>query len=236
MNHALGLFQGFFYGSCEVIQLRERYTIHFETGLLLCLFQLAYPCRVTPTMTYGFKMNHTKVCIALKYFFKISFTRYHSCIWLILIFGPIGFPTMQSWLKIKQKDLLVMFFCFMDGTLQKTCRPKHNQKVCYSGHKRHHGLKYQSLYTPDGMYMDVYGPITGSRHDPFLLSDSNLLRDLAVLYSNHEFSIYSDPAYPQSGWLFGGFHNPAPGTDDALFNKEMSSVREAVEWGFASLI
>jgi DDE superfamily endonuclease len=84
--------------------------------------------------------------------------------------------------------------------------------------------------------MDFYGPIAGSRHVSFLLSDSNLLRDLAVLYPNHEFSIFGDPAYPQSGWLFGGFCNPAPGDDEALFNKEMSSVREAVEWGFKEVV
>jgi hypothetical protein len=104
-------FKGFFDGSYEVIQLPERYTIHFETGLLLCLFRMAYPCRITKTMTYGFKMNHTKICIALKYFFD-KFYHISQFLWLILIFGPIGFPTMKSWLKKKQKDLLVRVFLF----------------------------------------------------------------------------------------------------------------------------
>jgi hypothetical protein len=32
---------------------------------------------------------------------------------------------------------------FIDGTLKKTCRPIHNQRQAYSGHKRHHGMKFQ---------------------------------------------------------------------------------------------
>ena len=32
---------------------------------------------------------------------------------------------------------------FVDGTLRRVCRPKEYQESIYSGHKKHHGLKYQ---------------------------------------------------------------------------------------------
>jgi len=50
------------------------------------------------------------------------------------------------------------------------------------------------------------------------------------------FSLYGDPAYPQSLLLFGGYRNPCPGSREARWNTEMSKVREVVEWAFANLI
>jgi hypothetical protein len=44
--------------------------------------------------------------------------------------------------------------------------------------------------------------------------------------------IYSDPAYPQSRHLFGGFRNPIAVSAQAQWNTIMSKVRECVEWGF----
>ena len=83
----------------------------------------------------------------------------------------------------------------------------------YSGHKCCHGIKFQSVVTPDGLFAHMYGPVSGNRHDSFLLSNSGLLNKLqefmpddapedieAVLYS-----LYGDPAYPQTINIFGGY-------------------------------
>jgi hypothetical protein len=50
------------------------------------------------------------------------------------------------------------------------------------------------------------------------------------------FSLYGDPAYPQSQHLFGGFRNAAAGSAEAAWNTVMSSVRECVEWCFKEVI
>jgi len=43
-------------------------------------------------------------------------------------------------------------------------------------------------------------------------------------------------AHPQSIWLFGGCVNPPVGTPEQAFNRFMSGVRVAVEWGFAQIV
>jgi hypothetical protein len=48
---------------------------------------------------------------------------------------------------------------FIDGTLRKICRPTYFQKQAYSGHKRSHGIKFQSVVTPDGLFALMFGPI-----------------------------------------------------------------------------
>jgi hypothetical protein len=68
---------------------------------------------------------------------------------------------------------------FIDGTiLRKTCRPTYFQKRIYSGHKRCHGLKFQSVTIPDGLMACLFGPINGNRHDSYMLAQSQLLLKL----------------------------------------------------------
>ena len=43
-------------------------------------------------------------------------------------------------------------------------------------------------------------------------------------------------AYAQSIYLLGGFQKPPTGSDEALFNRQMSSVRITVEWGFRDVV
>ena len=50
------------------------------------------------------------------------------------------------------------------------------------------------------------------------------------------FSLYGDPAYPQSLYLFGADRNAVAGTEAAAFNRDMSKVRESVEWGDKQII
>ena len=54
--------------------------------------------------------------------------------------------------KIYEKNgVLNNLWGFIDGTLRKTARPVYFQRHAYSGHKRCHGLKFQTVVTPDGL-------------------------------------------------------------------------------------
>jgi nuclease HARBI1 len=127
---------------------------------------------------------------------------------------------------------------FIDGTLRKTCHPSHFQKLLYSGHKRCHGIKFQSVTTPDGLIALLFGPVNGNRHDSFMLRDSHLLPMLCDLFPDggKQYSLYGNTTYPQSELLFGGFHRPAAGSEEAIWNTQMSKVRETVEWLFKEII
>ena len=49
------------------------------------------------------------------------------------------------------------------------------------------------------------------------------------------YTLYGDLAYAQSIYLICGFCNADVGTDEALYNQIMSSVRITVEWGSVPL-
>ena len=131
-----------------------------------------------------------------------------------------------------------------DGTLQYTCRPIYHQKLMYSSHKRHHGMKLQSVMTPDGLIACMFGAINGNRHDSYMMMQCGLLQKLCNLMpatnkqdegEDHIFASYTDLEYPQSAHIFGGCIHPAPGSREALWNTLMSSVCESLEWGFAHI-
>ena len=125
---------------------------------------------------------------------------------------------------------------FIDGKDWKCCKPVRMQKTVYTGHKKIHGIKAQSLILPNGIIGHFFGPVVCSRHDSYLLQCSGLvgiLRHISttVLQTVIPFAAYGDPAYPLSTVLLKPFAGVlTPGMQD--LNAKMSSGRITVEWGF----
>ena len=99
----------------------------------------------------------------------------------------------------------------------------------------------------------MFGPITGSRHDLYMLAISGLIpklqeimpaplpaaevNDQKIIQNDAGiYSLYGDPACPQFVLHFGGYRNPCPGSQEARWNTAMSKVREVLEREFANLI
>jgi hypothetical protein len=224
-------------GERDLIKVNNRYTCPYETGLLLVIFRLARPRRIRPEMETYFRMRKSKISAILSTFIDALYE-----VALPYLSDPSIFqPRFELYSKlIHEKSGLdgLDVWGFIDGTLRKTCRPSHFQKQAYSGHKRCHGIKFQSVTTPDGLIALLFGPINGNRHDSYMLRESGLLHQLRQLITpdSHRYSLFGDPAYPQSDLLFGGFRNPPPGSDEAKWNTQMSKVRETVEWMFKEII
>ncbi|XP_023221108.1 protein ALP1-like [Centruroides sculpturatus] len=128
---------------------------------------------------------------------------------------------------------------FIDGTVRPICRPIRHQRVVFSGHKRIHCLKFQSVVTPDGMIANLFGPIEGRRHDSGMLRESNLLEHLAAIPCSEngtQFVLYGDSGYPLRQHLITPFRGASLTPEQQVFNSRMSSVRECVEWVFGKII
>lgn len=48
---------------------------------------------------------------------------------------------------------------FVDGTVRPICCPGEHQRLMSNGHKRVHGLKFQSVVAPNGMIANLVGPV-----------------------------------------------------------------------------
>ncbi|KAJ3622557.1 hypothetical protein MTP99_003060 [Tenebrio molitor] len=120
---------------------------------------------------------------------------------------------------------------FIDGTVRPICRPSNNQDEYYSGHKRLHCVKYQSVLTPDGLIVNLKGAFPGRRHDAGIFRETNLYEELEqnVLFPNGEhYVLYGDQAYgalyyrkvDPGGSGKGLFWCPSPqGEDERVYEK-----------------
>ncbi|CAH3023901.1 unnamed protein product [Porites evermanni] len=124
------------------------------------------------------------------------------------------------------------------GTVRGICRPETNQRVVYNGHKRVHGLKFQSVALPNNLIGNLYGPVEGHRHDARMLKDSGPLKDLSRVGFNTRGEVlflYGDPAYPLRPNLMRPYCQgdvPVLTPEMEAFNTAMSSLRVSVEWLF----
>nr|XP_054925854.1 uncharacterized protein LOC126529591 [Dermacentor andersoni] len=121
-------------------------------------------------------------------------------------------------------------WALIDGMARPICRPKRNQRDYFSGHKRIHVVKYQSVMCPNGIVWQLDGLYPGKRHDAGILQCSGLYAKLEKLVGPHHFVMYGDPAYPLKPLLmkpFGGSSLTATHTAGIqLQHESCSSVYE----------
>lgn len=69
-----------------------------------------------------------------------------------------------------------------------------------------------------------------------ILRDSHLYEKLEDLNGDHQFVLYGDPAYPLRPLLMKPYGGAKLTKEQEDFNAAMSTVRQAVEWGFGKVI
>ena len=106
----------------------------------------------------------------------------------------------------------------------------------YNLHKSVHGIKFQSVVTPNGLMANLSGPFKGKRHDSVMLHESDLLNELrqVAFYNGQPLCLYGDPAYPLGVHLQTPYRNNLT-SQMTLYNKAMSEVPVSVELLFGNI-
>ena len=89
------------------------------------------------------------------------------------------------------------------------------------------------------MIYHLFGPVEGKRHDAFMLAESGLLPQLERRMNKpngEPYVIYGDPAYPVRRHILAPFRGARLTPDEECFNKDMSTVRTSVEWGYGKIV
>ena len=229
---------------CEVLDLPEFVICYNGTKVVaieaLCIFlkRFAYPCRYLDMIT-RFGRPVPELCLINNKIMDFIFNRWRHLL-----------STMnQPWLSPNNLQIfadkihnagasLQNCFGFIDGTVRPICRPGENQKVVYNGHKKVHSIKFQSVVAPNGMIINMYGPVEGRKHDSGMLGDSGLFQQLQQYArdpNNNILCIYGDQAYPLRPQLMGPYKGAAVTPMQTSWNKAMKQVRVSVEWIFGDI-
>lgn len=229
----------------EVFHFPESFTCYngtvYDSVEALCIFlkRFAYPCRYLDILP-RFGRPVPQLCMISNHLMNILYESWHH------LLGNL----QQNWLATNNLEVfadvihqagapLTNCWGFVDGTVRPITRPKRNQRIVYNGHKRVHGIKFQSVVTPNGLIANLFGPVEGKRHDSGMLADSGLLQQLrryCVNANGDPLSIYGDPAYPFSVHLLTGFKGANITQQQGIWNQKMSKVRTSVEWVFGDII
>ena len=93
------------------------------------------------------------------------------------------------------------------------------------------------MVCPNGLIANLFGPVAGRHHDPFMLHESDLIPRLQAKFAALPiFTLYGDPAYPLCQHILGPYRGAQLTPDQQLFNERMSKVRESVEWSFGKVV
>lgn len=129
---------------------------------------------------------------------------------------------------------------YIDGTARPICRPKYNQRHMYSGYKKGHVLKYQSIVLTNGLIGRLDGPYIGRRHDAAILHLSKIMDEMKTFLINQDgtwFAVYGDPGYSNQKFIKVGYKNHARLNEKQKdFNAMMSALRVSVEYGFGKIV
>ena len=220
------------------------FVLFFFPGLeVLCIVlnRFAYPSRYVD-MEQVFSRSGSEICRFFNLGLQLIFTN----------FGDRIMSLDQPWLKRPHLESfcraihdrgapLDNCFGFIDGSVRPVCRAE-GQTAVYCG-ERVDALKFQSVVTPNGLIVNLYGPMPGGKHDTALLQDSCVLNYMATTpdFTRDDGTplvLYGDLALPPNQHL-GRPHCPINRKLPASlrqFNDEMSGVRTAVEWEFGTVL
>jgi hypothetical protein len=156
-----------------------------------------------------------------------------------LICYPLTRERLEQYVDAFQRrgvpDVLRVF-AVIDTKKHKVCKPGENQRALYSGHKRIHCIKYQTLEGPDGLILHCTPCFDGRRGDGYILRRSGLVNYLRRHELFVDFVILGDSAYPNNDVMvsiFKGRNLPAAAE---AFNTVMCPLRTCVEWGYSKIV
>ena len=197
---------------------------------LLALQEIRFRNRLQATPEEAFAVVLIRLSYPIRYWNMMD--RFgHSRTWLSIVFNDTiihiykRFRKTLEWdnrrltyAKLSEFSLAIhrlggghCLWGFIDGTLNATCRPVIDQHQYYSGHKRKHGYKYQSIVTPDGMVSSLMGPFIGRRGDWRMVELSGLEAKLRAVNAGRRptlaLYLYGNPAYSTVYGIIGPYKN-----------------------------
>ena len=152
----------------EAFRLPDSYTCEQRTvcngieGLCLLLRRLAYPCRYSD-LIHRFGRPVPEVCMINNHAMETVYWQPTPSPFdrMEPHFNELAFASNICWCYTKERKC----FGFIDGTVRPICRPEGNQRIIYNGHKRVHGLKYQSVSVMVSLCATIFGHHTCARID-----------------------------------------------------------------------
>lgn len=179
-------------GVPEVIRTAQRVPVPAEEAFCVLLRRLSYPCRYKD-IALEFGRARPVLCSIFNTVLLFMFARVE--VKMQFDESTINRSMVECARAIHDKvGYIDKCIGFIDGRVRRICRPTKFQRVVYSGHKRVHCIKFQSITMANGLIVALHGSIEGRRHDSFILRDSKIHEHMVTNFPSYY--LYGDSGYP----------------------------------------
>lgn len=208
----------------------DRHRVSSLEAVCVVLYRLSWPTRLNEAIRF-FGRDRS----AVSRIFNLTVGRIHDQFGAMLYLHPsLSTQRMQFYADAitTSHPIIHNVWGFIDGTCNFICRPGAGlQRICYSGHKKTHCLKFQLIVAADGLILSTYGGIAGSRNDLSLLQYSKIKQRLAAISTDDNgrtFMVYGDGGYVSSGCILAPYRLAATPLQ-IVINKAHSAARVMIE-------
>jgi nuclease HARBI1 len=218
---------------------RRRYTASCTEATCILLWRLAMPSRVEDLEEHFYR-SASSICELFYEALECLLSTFGSLLHDFNAIAPLLRARSGTYARaIAERAGNATQRCvgFIDGTVIEIAKPSGlAQRATYSGHKRRHALKWQAITGPDGIILNLFGPVEGRRHDMHLFHASSVEEMLAeyLIVEGQQYHLYADAGYVLRPYMLVGFTGTLTPQEQA-FNRIMSRVRVAVEWAFKDI-
>ena len=152
-----------FEGNKSSIKCENRYTTHFETGMIVLLYCMSRPQRLRHEMEQLLYMRKSKLS-SIVHTFSAALYKFATPFLNGAMLWHHRMPYYAQLMGQKTNGLMDCVWGFIDGTIRKTARPIYHQRSVYTRFKKCHGVKFQSVTVPDGFIAYLRGPWPAQTH------------------------------------------------------------------------
>ncbi|PWW73575.1 hypothetical protein C7212DRAFT_216301, partial [Tuber magnatum] len=193
------------------IQWRYHYNPHPEEAFCILLYRLFYPYRLKNCLKI-FGSSRGRLSVICNDLVSYLISRYAET--LFWDKWRLTFDTLQRYVyanTIKCTSGLPGIWGFVDSTMRPFCHPGENQGSFYSGYKKCHPFKFQSIVTPDGLLSSLAGLFPGPIGDWVVWHSCGIVEILQDIFSKSKISeeerlyVYGDSAYSPVFGVMGPF-------------------------------
>lgn len=131
---------------------------------------------------------------------------------------------------------------FIDGTCRRISRPTSGrsafydlQRLFWSGYKKYHNINFSVIVAPNGLVIDICGPVPGRHSDKWVQSWSNTETRLRQLLGRTGYVVYGDSIYSTTDVIRTGKRGLNLTPQDIREKSRMNGSRTCVENNFAEV-
>jgi hypothetical protein len=178
-------------------------------GLCLVLRRLSYPCRWFD-LQYQFGRHVSALSRVFYYVMHLILQKVKHGLFFYNA-SRYELNMFANAFALKGVPNALSLFGVIDTKKHYITKPTRHQRSMYSGHKRQHCVKYQTLEAPNGLIIHCSTGDDGRRGDGYILRRSGLINVLRGNVIFLGFKVLGDSAYPNNDVIvsvYKGHHLP----------------------------